>query len=70
MVFIIQNTQNCDNMAMNIKLNALMSKLEITDKDIVEAEDASDKRLEKNKKTVQKNREFTTKSLVLFIRTS
>lgn len=54
MVFIIQNTQNRDNMAMNIKLDAIMSKLDITKKDLVEAEDASDKRLEKNKKAVQK----------------
>ena len=32
MVFIIQNTQNRDNMAMNIKLDAIMSKLDITKK--------------------------------------
>ena len=59
MVFIIQNTQNRDNMAMNIKLDAIMSKLDITKKDLVEAEDASDKRLEKNKKAVQKKAEST-----------
>lgn len=51
MVFIIQNTQNRDSMAINIKLDALMRKAKITDKDIVDAEDNSDKALQ-----AQKNR--------------
>lgn len=63
MVFIIQNTQNRDNMAINIKLDAIMSKLEITKKDLIEAEDVSDKKLEKNKKTVQKKAEATNQSV-------
>ena len=46
MVFIIQNTQNRDNLAMNIKLDAMMRKAGITDKDLIEAEDESDKKLE------------------------
>lgn len=46
MVFIIQNTQNRDNLAMNIKLDAMMRKMGITEKNIVQAEDKSDKKLE------------------------
>jgi low affinity Fe/Cu permease len=55
MVFIIQNTQNRDNLAMNIKQDAIMEKLGITDKDLVEAEDKSDQKLEKEVRHVQKS---------------
>jgi len=54
MVFIIQNTQNRDNLAMNIKQDAIMRKLGITDKELVEAEDQSDQALEKQTKGVRK----------------
>ncbi len=54
MVFIIQNTQNRDNLAINIKLDAIMKKQGITKADLFEAEDKSDKYLEKEKKTMQK----------------
>lgn len=54
MVFIIQNTQNRDNLAMNIKQDAIMRKLGITDKELVEAEDQSDQALEKETKGVRK----------------
>jgi len=54
MVFIIQNTQNRDNLAMNIKLDALMKKSGITDNDLIEAEEKSDEKLEKQKDRVQK----------------
>jgi low affinity Fe/Cu permease len=54
MVFIIQNTQNRDNLAMNIKQDAIMKKLGITDRDLVEAEDKSDQKLEKEVRHVQK----------------
>lgn len=54
MVFIIQNTQNRDNLAMNIKQDAIMRKLGITDEQLVEAEDQSDRALEKEKKGMQK----------------
>lgn len=53
MVFIIQNTQNRDNLAFNIKQDAIMKKLGITQKDILEAEDQSDKALEKEKSKVR-----------------
>lgn len=57
MVFIIQNTQNRDNLAMNIKQDAIMKKLGINDNDLVEAEDESDRALEKQKKKIQKRAE-------------
>ena len=53
-VFIIQNTQNRDNLALNIKLDSIMRKMEITAKDLIEAEERSDKDLEKEKKKMQK----------------
>ncbi len=56
MVFIIQNTQNRDNLAINIKLDAIMKKLEITNDDLLEAEDKSDVSLEHEIKTVQRPR--------------
>lgn len=62
MVFIIQNTQNRDNLALNIKQDAIMKKLGITDKDLVEAEEESDKILEKQKKRMQKNARKKRKS--------
>ena len=54
MVFIIQNTQNRDNLAMNIKLDALMEKNGITGQDLIEAEEKSDKALEEKKLRMQK----------------
>jgi len=57
MVFIIQNTQNRDNLAMNIKQDAIMRKLGINDNDLIEAEDASDKKLEARVKKMQKKAE-------------
>jgi low affinity Fe/Cu permease len=49
MVFIIQNTQNRDNMAINLKLNALLKKAGVTGQDLLDAEDAPDKDLELKK---------------------
>jgi low affinity Fe/Cu permease len=57
MVFIIQNTQNRDNLAMNIKLDAIMKKQGITEDDLIEAEDESDKKLERSKQEVQNKAE-------------
>lgn len=51
-VFIIQNTQNRDTLAMNIKLDALLKKNGITDKNLLEAEDESEKKLEQDKKNL------------------
>ena len=60
MVFIIQNTQNRDNMAMNIKQDAIMQKLGIVEEDLLEAEDKSDKKLEKEKTRVKRRARKTT----------
>jgi low affinity Fe/Cu permease len=54
MVFIIQNTQNRDNLAMNIKLDAIMSKLHVTEDELFVAEEESDSRLESKKKKMQR----------------
>jgi len=54
MVFIIQNTQNRDNLAINIKLDALMKKQGISEDDLIEAEEESDKQLERQKEVVQR----------------
>ncbi len=61
MVFIIQNTQNRDNLALNIKLDTILGKLGITEDDLIEAEEASDKYLEKKKKKVQRKAENGSK---------
>jgi low affinity Fe/Cu permease len=54
MVFIIQNTQNRDNLAMNIKQDAIMRKLGIEDAELIEAEDRTDQKLEKEKEGEQR----------------
>lgn len=54
MVFIIQNTQNRDNLAVNIKLDAMMKKMGLTQQDLLKAEEEGDKALEKKQKRVQK----------------
>lgn len=53
MVFIIQNTQNRDNMAMNIKMDIMMKKLGIRTEELLKAEDESDTALEKEKTRAQ-----------------
>ena len=54
MVFIIQNTQNRDNLAMNIKMDAVMKKLKITKDELLRAEEDSDKKLERKKKKMER----------------
>jgi low affinity Fe/Cu permease len=53
MVFIIQNTQNRDNLAFNIKLDAMLEKMGLDKNKLMEAEDKSDKKLEAQKKNMQ-----------------
>jgi len=60
-VFIIQNTQNRDNLAMNIKLDAMMEKLGIDDEELLEAEDESDKNLEREKQRILPTKKSSTK---------
>jgi low affinity Fe/Cu permease len=55
MVFIIQNSQNRDNIALNIKQDAMMKKLGITKEELIEAEEKSDQKLEKQKTRIQNN---------------
>jgi low affinity Fe/Cu permease len=49
MVFIIQNTQNRDNLAINIKLDALLKDAGITEEKLLAAEDKSDQELEEQR---------------------
>lgn len=53
MVFIIQNTQNRDNLAINLKLDAIMKKSGISAEDLMAAEDKSDKKLERETKKMK-----------------
>lgn len=53
MVFIIQNTQNRDNLALNIKLDALLKSQGLDSRKLMDAEEKSDKKLEKQKKLAQ-----------------
>lgn len=62
MVFIIQNTQNRDNLALNIKLDALLSKHGVDSEELLDAEDLSDKKLEKKKAHEVKNDTNKSKS--------
>src|SRR3954451_21778828 len=45
MVFLIQNTQNRDAMAMHLKLDELIRSIEEADNDIINAEDETDEEL-------------------------
>ena len=59
MVFIIQNTQNRDNLAINIKLDTLMKKMDISADDVINAEEKSDKKLETQKKQIAEQAEHS-----------
>lgn len=52
-VFIIQNTQNRDNLALNIKLDAIMKKQGITSENLLAAEKESDKDLEDRQEKIE-----------------
>lgn len=56
MVFIIQNTQNRDNLAANIKLDAIMKRLDITSDKLLGAEEESDQKLEHRKDRMERKR--------------
>ena len=60
-VFIIQNTQNRDNMAINVKLDALLKKMNVSDKMLLEAEEESDVQIKKEKNRVVKKSTSTKK---------
>jgi low affinity Fe/Cu permease len=54
MVFIIQNTQNRDSMALNLKLDAIMKKLNITEEELYDAEEGSEQSLRREKAQIEK----------------
>jgi low affinity Fe/Cu permease len=54
MVFIIQNTQNRDNLALNLKIDAILKEMGIDSQELLKAEDQSDKKLERKKEQEQK----------------
>lgn len=60
-VFIIQNTQNRDNLAINIKLDAIIKKQGIKEKGLLNAEEQSDKKLELKRKKLQRRSHSKTK---------
>ncbi len=53
MVFIIQNTQNRDNLALNLKLDVMMEEMGLGEKELLEAEQKSDKKLERKIEKLQ-----------------
>jgi low affinity Fe/Cu permease len=53
MVFIIQNTQNRDSLAMNLKLDVIIKKLGLDEKELLKAEEESDKYLQHEVKKQQ-----------------
>lgn len=60
-VFVIQNTQNRDNLAINIKLDALIEKQGIDSKDLLEAEQKTDKKLERKRSAIQRKSKLKPK---------
>jgi low affinity Fe/Cu permease len=54
MVFLIQNTQNRDSMAMHLKIDELIRALEKADNTLIEAEDDTDKELRELKEKYRK----------------
>lgn len=60
-VFIIQNTQNRDNLAINIKLDALVAKHGMKSEELLEAEEKTDKKLEQKRKSIQRKAKSSTK---------
>lgn len=54
MVFIIQNTQNRNDLAVHIKLDKLLEDRGYESEEVLAAEDQSDKKLEREQKREQK----------------
>jgi low affinity Fe/Cu permease len=54
MVFIIQNTQNRDNLAINIKLDRMMQAMHFDESEYIDAEDKTDKKLEAKKQKLER----------------
>jgi low affinity Fe/Cu permease len=45
MVFLIQNTQNRDSLALHLKLDEIIRAIEAADDDLIEAEDETEEQL-------------------------
>lgn len=59
-VFIIQNTQNRDNLALNLKLDVMMKKMGIEKKDLLAAEEKSDGTLKRKVKRERNNKRHSS----------
>ncbi|WP_285247813.1 low affinity iron permease family protein [Pseudarthrobacter sp. efr-133-R2A-89] len=53
MVFIIQNTQNRDTAALQVKLDALMLELKISNAKLYEAEEEGEKEIERQRRRIE-----------------
>jgi low affinity Fe/Cu permease len=63
MVFLIQNTQNRDTMALQLKLSELIIAVQGAKNDLATAEDLSEEDLERLHETYRKRAEETLSSL-------
>lgn len=61
MVFIIQNTQNRDNMALNIKLDTILHKLGVDKENLLQAEESSEKHLKEEMAQLRRESRRTRK---------
>jgi low affinity Fe/Cu permease len=66
MIFVIQQSQNKDTMAIHLKLNELISANELTSNRLVASEDLTDEELEVIKKYYKKISDLSKKKQTLF----
>ncbi|MBT1004149.1 low affinity iron permease family protein [Paenarthrobacter sp. DKR-5] len=57
MVFIIQNTQNRDTAAMNVKLDAVMRELQVSNAKLYGAEDEGEEELKRQRRQIERDAE-------------
>lgn len=57
MVFIIQNTQNRDTAAMNVKLDAVMRELQVSNAKLYGAEDEGEEELKRQRRQIEQDAE-------------
>ena len=66
MIFVIQQSQNKDTMAIHLKLNELIAASELTSNRLVDSEDLTEEELQAIKKYYKKLSEVTKKESSLF----
>lgn len=66
MIFVIQQSQNKDTMALHLKLNELIAANELTSNRLVASEDLTDEELEVIKKYYKKISDLSKKKQTLF----